>query len=140
MEVHADDVHADGLRTTLRALLFAAGAVCSVAAWADARLDADMRTLATNSGCFICHHVETGAKGPHGMAPIGPNWEDVALRYRARKDDASETLVKAVLDGSNAYSSHWTGKVSGMAMPPNAVAISEDDARRLVHWILALKK
>jgi cytochrome c len=127
-------------RAARLALLVAAPALGAQAAWADAKLDSDMRALATNSGCFICHHVESGAKGPNGMAPIGPNWEDVSLRYRARKDDVSETLVKTVLQGSNAYSSHWTGKVSGIAMPPNAVAISEEDARRLVHWILALKK
>jgi cytochrome c len=122
------------------ALLPVALALAAGAARADAKLDNDMRALATNSGCFICHHVESGSKGPNGMAPIGPNWEDVSLRYRARADDVSETLVKTVLNGSNAYSSHWTGKVSGLAMPPNAVAISEEDARRLVHWILALKK
>jgi cytochrome c len=108
-------------------------------AWADPKNDAEMRTLATNSGCFICHHVETGSLGPNGMKPIGPNWEDVSLRYKG-KPDPSETLVKAVLQGSNAYSSHWTGKVSGLAMPPNAVAINEADARRLVRWILALKQ
>jgi cytochrome c len=109
------------------------------AAWADARLNVEMYALATNSGCFICHHIESGSKGPNGMAPIGPNWEDVSQRYKGKKDVA-DTLVKTVLQGSNAYSSHWTGKVSGLAMPPNAVAISEEDARRLVNWILALKQ
>ncbi len=114
-------------------------AVSSAAAWADAKLDEQMYTLAKNSGCLICHHVESGSKGPNGMEPIGPNWEDVSLRYKGR-NDVAETLVKTVMQGSNAYSSHWTGKVSGIAMPPNAVAISEDDARRLINWILALKK
>ena len=33
---------------------------------------------------------------------------------------------------------HWRGQVAGKAMPPNAVVISEADARRLVRWILAL--
>ena len=121
---------------TLFLALLAIGANC---AWADGKLDVEMYALATNSGCLICHHIESGAKGPNGMAPIGPNWEDVSLRYKGR-NDVAETLVKAVLNGSNTYSSHWTGKVSGMAMPPNAVAITEDDAKRLVNWILALKK
>jgi cytochrome c len=107
-------------------------------AWADPKTDGQMRILATNSGCFICHHVETGALGPNGMKPIGPNWEDVSLRYKG-KPDPTEALVQTVLRGSNAYSSHWAGKVSGIAMPPNSVAISEEDARRLVRWILALK-
>ncbi len=44
------------------------------------------------------------------------------------------------MTGSNPYASHWKGKVSGLAMPPNAVAIKEADARRLVTWILKLNK
>lgn len=44
-----------------------------------------------------------------------------------------------MLEGSNPYSSHWKGKVSGLSMPPNAVAITEGNARKLVSWILALK-
>jgi len=44
------------------------------------------------------------------------------------------------MTGSNPYASHWKGKVSGLAMPPNEVAISEGDARKLVGWILTLDK
>ena len=43
-----------------------------------------------------------------------------------------------MLTGSNPYESHWKGKVSGLAMPPNAVAIKEPDAKQLVQWILSL--
>ena len=49
-----------------------------------------------------------------------------------------DTLTQIVLKGSNPYDSHWKGKASGLAMPPNAVAIKETDARDLVKWILAL--
>jgi len=42
-----------------------------------------------------------------------------------------------VLEGSNPYASHWKNKASGIAMPPNAVAITEGDARQLVFWILS---
>ncbi len=122
-------------KTTLLGAILLASSV----AMADEALDKKMKTLALNSGCFICHHVESGSKGPNGMAPIGPNWEDISARYKRQKN-AADNLVKAVLQGSNAYSSHWTGKVSGLAMPPNAVAIKESDARMLVNWILDLKK
>ena len=44
-----------------------------------------------------------------------------------------------VMAGSNPYESHWKGKVSGLAMPPNKVAITEADASKLVSWILQLK-
>ena len=49
------------------------------------------------------------------------------------------TLTKEVMNGTNLYDSHWKGKVSGVAMPPNAVAIKEPDAKKLVAWILSLK-
>ena len=47
-------------------------------------------------------------------------------------------LTQTVMAGSNPYKSHWKDKVSGLAMPPNAVAIKAADARALVKWILAL--
>ncbi|MCA6217291.1 c-type cytochrome [Ideonella sp. B7] len=99
--------------------------------------DAVMKALATHSGCFTCHHVEPGSKGPDGMAPIGPDWQDVADKYRGNPD-ALDALTHTVMTGSNPYASHWKGRVSGLAMPPNAVAVSEADARRLVQWILSL--
>lgn len=122
-----------------KTLAIAALFLGSSAVMADAKLDKEMNTLALNSGCFICHHVESGAKGPNGMAPIGPNWEDVSARYKGQKN-AAETLTRAVMQGTNPYGSHWKDKVSGLAMPPNAVAIKEGDAKKLVNWILTLKK
>ena len=51
---------------------------------------------------------------------------------------AVDQLTRTVMAGSNPYSSHWKGKVSGLAMPPNEVVIKETDARQLVEWILGL--
>jgi cytochrome c len=106
----------------------------STSAWAD---DA-MLKLATSSGCMTCHHIEPGAKGPDGLAPIGPAWKEVAKKYKGQKG-AQDQLTKTVMAGSNPYDSHWKGKVSGLAMPPNKVAISDGDARKLVSWILKLQ-
>jgi cytochrome c len=103
-------------------------------AWAD---DA-MLKLASTSGCMTCHQVEPGGKGPDGLPPIGPAWKDVALKYKGQKA-AQDQLTKTVLAGSNPYESHWKGKVSGLAMPPNKVAISNADAKKLVSWILKLQ-
>ena len=94
--------------------------------------------LASQSGCLTCHHIEPGAKGPDGLPPVGPAWRDVAQKYKGQKG-AEDALTKAVLQGSNPYDSHWKGKASGLAMPPNAVAIGKDDARKLVGWILKLE-
>ena len=106
-------------------------------AWADDKKHGAMLKLATNSGCMTCHHLDTGGKGPDGLPPIGPAWKDVAAKYKGKKD-AADALVKTVQAGSNPYDSHWKGKVSGLAMPPNKVAISEADTRKLVAWILKL--
>lgn len=104
---------------------------------ADPREDQAMLKLASESGCLTCHGVEADKPGPGGLAPIGPSWAKVAGQY-AGKPGAAEFLTKVVLEGSNPYSSVWQGKISGVAMPPNAVAISETDARKLVYWILAI--
>lgn len=106
-------------------------------AMADAKKDTEMLKLANTSGCMTCHSIESGKPGPDGLKPIGPAWSDVAKQYKG-KPGASEFLTRVVLEGSNPYSSHWKGKVSGLSMPPNAVAITEGNARQLVNWILAM--
>jgi cytochrome c len=108
-------------------------------ALADDKVDASMRKLAVASGCVACHSVEAGKPGPGGGPPIGPAWQDVARKY-AGNADAQRKLVSTVLQGSSPYMSHWKGKISGYAMPPNELEISEKDANRLVAWILALPR
>ncbi len=104
---------------------------------ADAKDDA-MRHLASKSGCFICHGIELDAKGPDGLKPVGPPWKAIAARYKGDKN-APKNLTAAVMGGTSPYSRHWKEEASGVAMPPNGVAIREDDARKLVDWILKLK-
>jgi len=106
------------------------------AAHADNKDDA-MLKLANASGCMTCHHIEPGAKTADGLPPVGPAWREVAAKYRGQKD-ALATLTNTVLSGSNPYAGHWKGQVSGLAMPPNAVAISDAQAQALVKWLLAL--
>lgn len=110
----------------------------ALSAWAAPADDAAALKLASNAGCMSCHHIEPGAKGPNGLAPIGPAWRDVAAKYKGQKN-AQQQLTATVLAGSSPYESHWKGKVSGLAMPPNKVAITEADANQLVAWILELK-
>lgn len=107
------------------------------AAQADASLDTQMKALALGSGCMTCHHIESGAKSADASKPIGPNWQDVAHKYKGQAN-AADALVQTVMQGSNPYNSHWKGQASGLAMPPNAVAISQADASKLVGWILNL--
>jgi cytochrome c len=99
--------------------------------------DAAMLRLATYSGCMSCHSILPAPKRADGLAPIAPAWREIAIKYR---DDAgaSDRLTRTVMTGSNPDARHWTGKVSAVAMPPNAVVVTEADARRLVNWILVL--
>jgi cytochrome c len=120
---------------TALAFLFCA----SHGAWAGEALDRRMNALALNGGCFVCHQIESGALGHDGAAPIGPNWQDVAERYRGQKG-ATKTLVREVMQGGRTDEAHWKDKVTGLAMPPNAVGLTHAHATELVNWILALKK
>jgi cytochrome c len=99
--------------------------------------DAAMLKLATRSGCMACHSILPTPKRADGLPPIAPAWRDIALRYR---DDpsASNRLTRTVMTGSKPNARHWVGKVGPAMMPPNAVAVSEADARMLVNWILVL--
>ncbi len=117
-------------------LLFVA-ALASSPAFADAKHDEAARQLATKSGCFICHAIELDAKGPDGLKPVGPPWKAVAARYKGDKN-AKKNLTTAIMGGTSVYNRHWKEESSGVAMPPNGVAISEADAKKLVDWILGL--
>jgi cytochrome c len=129
------------------AALLLAAAGCAAAATAAAPTaappastaahDDAMAALATHSGCLTCHAIKSGGASSDGTKPIGPAWQDVAVKYKGQKD-AANALTSTVMGGSNPYVSHWAGKVTGLAMPPNAVAIRRKDARRLVRWILTL--
>jgi len=107
----------------------------ALAATRDAKVDTTMMNLSTKAGCTTCHAVESTTDG----TPIGPAWHDVAVRYHDDKS-AVDKLTAIVQDGSNPYARHWKDKSTGLAMPPNAVAISTEDTRKLVSWILTLNK
>jgi cytochrome c len=121
-----------------RKLILAAAILgASPLALADAKEYA-MRHLASKSGCFICHGIELDAKGPDGLKPVGPPWKAVAERYRGDKS-AVKRLTAEVMGGTSPYARHWKEETSGVAMPPNGMAIREDDAQKLVEWILGIK-
>jgi cytochrome c len=123
----------------MRILPFAVAAlvVAAPARATQAENDAAMLKLATHSGCMDCHSILPAPKRADGLPPIAPAWRDIAIKYR---DDpgASNRLTRTVMTGSNPNSRHWVGKVSDVTMPPNTVAVSEANARRLVNWILVL--
>ena len=112
--------------------------VAAVPVWATpAEYAQAMLKLATDRGCMACHTLLPVAKRADGLPPIAPAWRDIAIKYR---DDpgASERLVRTVMTGSNPKARHWAGKVSDVAMPPNAGVVTQDEARALVNWLLVL--
>ncbi|MGE5469261.1 MAG: c-type cytochrome [Bacteroidota bacterium] len=120
-----------------KVIIASAFAVAAQAVWADAASDEKMKKLAAHAGCFTCHTI-SHVDNPDGSKPIGPAWRDVSEQYRG-KPGATDFLTRVVQEGSNPYSSHWKNRVTGIAMPPNAVAIDANDSRQLVSWILSLK-
>ena len=111
----------------------------AAAASADAKLDKQMKSLAYSNGCTMCHNMKSVEAGPGGMGPIAPSWQDVADHYRGQAG-ARDALLKVVMGGGTVYGHHWEDKVSGTVMPPNAILINEADAKKLIAWILSLKK
>jgi cytochrome c len=106
---------------------------------ADARRDERMMQIATSAGCTMCHSMTSYQPAPGGMPPTAPSWLDIADHYRGQAH-ARDKLLAVVMGGSSVYGSHWEDKVSGTVMPPNAIPISERDARQLIDWILGLKR
>ena len=102
-----------------------------------AEYDAAMLKLATNRGCMACHSILPVPKRADGMPPIAPAWRDIAVKYR-NDPGAADRLTRTVMTGSDPRSRHWAGKVSEVTMPPNAVVVTEAEARVLVNWMLVL--
>jgi cytochrome c len=76
--------------------------------------------LAKKHNCLACH--KTDAK------LVGPSYKDVAAKYKA--EDMGKLIEKVKKGGSGAW-----GQIP---MPPNP-AVSDDDLKTLVTWILSIK-
>lgn len=98
----------------------------------------EINKLASAKGCYLCHRAEPAKRNPDDLLPYAPSWRDIALRYRHQKD-AEDRLTQIVLEGSgnDGKDRHWKGKVSEVGMLPNMQEIDEDQARKLVRWILS---
>lgn len=79
--------------------------------------------LITDKGylCLSCHQVDAKL--------VGPGYKEVAAKYKGDAN-AAKMLVKKVTEGG-------AGTWGEMPMPANAV--SDDDVKALVNWILSLQ-
>ena len=76
--------------------------------------------LAKKHNCLACHKVDAKL--------VGPSYKDVAAKYKA--EDMGKLIEKVKKGGSGAW-----GQIP---MPPNP-AVSDDDLKTLVTWILSIK-
>lgn len=95
-------------------LLATAGLVMSGQAAAD-------EALAKAKNCMTCHAV--------GQKLVGPSYKDVAAKYAGKGAEAK--LAEAVIKGGK-------GNWGEIPMPPNA-AVTPDEAKKLVAWVLSQK-
>jgi cytochrome c len=109
-------------------------ALSSAVAAADP-FDDEVNRLATDSGCTLCHSARPAKARDDVVPPPAPAWSEIAKRYRGRRD-AEDQLVEIVIRGVRPEDRHWAGKTSAVVMPTNRVEIGEEDARRLIRWIL----
>ena len=116
----------------LLAALSAGAAMPARAADAEA-----MRLLAEERGCTTCHQENPVPKGSKAIIASAPSWHEIAARYRGRAG-AEAQLAREVVGGTDPKDRHWKNQAAFTSMLPNEVAVSDDDARSLVHWILSI--
>lgn len=78
--------------------------------------------LAKSRNCMACHALDRKV--------VGPAYLDVAKKYAGQKDAADKLALKIVKGGGGVW--------GAVPMPANK-QVSDEDARRLAGWILALK-
>lgn len=109
------------MQSTLKTLCIGLATATSLLLTATAIAD---EALAKNKNCLACHHISE--------TRLGPAYKDVAAKYD-NSDVAN--LVKKVKEGNIGKPNVW--KTSFMPMPPNNV--TDEEATKLVKWILSLK-
>ncbi|WP_412478126.1 c-type cytochrome [Azonexus sp. IMCC34839] len=96
------------------AMMAAAGIVMAGQAQAD-------EALAKAKNCMSCHAIDKKL--------VGPSYKDVAAKYKGDKGAVDKLAAKVKAGGKGAW-----GEIP---MPPNNV--TDDEAKKLVTWVLAQK-
>ena len=84
---------------------------------------ADAKALAQKSGCLACHAID-------GQKILGPNYKDVAAKYKGDKGAEAKLVAKVKAGGSGVW--------GPMPMPANSPQVKDDDIKSIVQWILSL--
>ena len=84
---------------------------------------ADAKPIAQKSGCLACHAID-------GQKILGPNYKDVAAKYKGDKGAEAKLIAKVKAGGSGVW--------GPMPMPANSPQVKDDDIKSIVQWILAM--
>jgi cytochrome c len=82
---------------------------------------ANEEALAKSKNCLSCHAIDKKV--------VGPAYKDVAAKYKGDKSAAAKLAAKVKAGGKGVWGE--------MPMPPNNV--TDDEANRLVAWVLSQK-
>lgn len=109
------------MKATLVALVAGAGLMVAGAANAAMSQD-DALALAKKSGCLNCHALDKNV--------VGPAWKDVGAKYKGDKGAEAKLIEKVKKGGS--------GNWGTVPMIPNSPAVSDDNIKALVEFVLTL--
>jgi len=102
------------MKATYIAMMVAAGVAMAGQAHAD-------EALAKAKGCMACHAIDKKL--------VGPAYKDVAAKYKGDKAAVATLSAKVIAGGK--------GNWGAIPMPPNKV--TDDEAKKLVTWVLSVK-
>ncbi len=116
---------------TVAALLSSANAIA---------VEDTMERFAVTSGCTTCHSLVSPEANNDSASklPVAPSFPDISKRFHENKDSDYNELVRAIKYGTSPFRSHWKGKITGLAMPPNGEILSDYEVNKLLIWVLSL--
>ena len=123
---------------TLTFLLFA----CAQSSFASEVLtQPEAKKLLRKSGCTACHAID--------KTRVGPSYKDIAKHYADPKiaylkgQSATDYLIAKIRKGTKKDNRHWTkspeGKKYGVMTPMSKGRVSDENLKKLVSYILAVK-
>jgi cytochrome c len=96
------------------------GKAAAPAAAAPLSENAAATKLAADNGCMACHGKANKI--------VGPGYNEVAAKYKGQADAESKLVAKLKAGGQGVW--------GAIPMPPQT-QLKDEDARRLVKWILS---